>query len=212
MPLLPTHLVVDAFGTIAHLSRPTRPYARLRDFLGSRGAIVEDFAFVAMTQSLDLAGMAAHYGIEVPGRWMEQLERSLFEEVEGLCLSTAAIACMHRLMAAGVVVVIGSNLALPYGIVLKQHLQREGLVVGPLGDESLLGCAFSYEMGCVKPSLAFYGTIATAYPNRSVFMMVGDKQEEDHDAPIRLGWQAAPPLPRSKDALEWTRILTSFNG
>ena len=208
----PTHLVVDAFGTIAHLSTPIRPYARLRNFLAASGAGVEDFPRVAMTRPLGLAGLASFYGVEVPSGMMQSLEDSLFEELEGLRVSESAIECLANAVAGGLGVIIASNLGMPYGVALMHVLRGAGLAPGPIDSAAGLACAFSYQMGAVKPEAKFYESIKTASPPGSVFYMVGDKQQEDEVAPRAAGWLADRAQHRATDPVAWKTMTDLVKG
>lgn len=208
----PSHLVVDAFGTIAHLSLPTRPYAQLRSLLADSGAEVGDFPRIAMTRPLGLAGLASFYGVDVPSARMQRLEDDLFQEIEGLRVSESALRCLEWLVSRGVGVVIASNLSMPYGVALMQVLRGAGLIPQPIDSASGVACAFSYQMGTLKPQTDFYETIASHRPSGSSFYMVGDKHEEDELAPRRAGWGSAPALPRATDPKAWELILRRFGG
>ena len=163
-----------------------------------------------MTRPLGLAGLAEHYGVEVPMARLRAMEEALFEETESLIVSPAALNCLRGLIRRGVKILIGSNLALPYGVALRHALRGAGLNPERLGGPSGIACAFSYEMGLIKPDPRFYAAIAASAPRTALFLMVGDKQQEDHDAPVAQGWAAAPARLRAFDASEWEVIEGLF--
>jgi hypothetical protein len=179
-------IVLDAFGTIAQLTHPLRPYSALREILAERGIIVDDFPVRAMTAPLSLAGLAKHYGVELSMEQMMQLEANLFQDLSGLTLAPGLL----HLQEIGIRVVIGSNLGLPYGVVLERMLASQGVSLESLSPSARFGKAFSYEMGQIKPSPDFYTKIETmmGLPAHS-FLMIGDRPEEDRAAPMAGGWQ-----------------------
>lgn len=173
----------------------------------SPSADVSDFAVVAMTRPLDLRGLADHYQVEVPALTMNALERDLREEIASLEISPGASEALSRSMDAGLLVVIGSNLALPYGQALRAKLSDLGLQAESLAGAGRLRAAFSYEMGAIKPHEAFYGQIQQATSlDGACILMVGDKAEEDHFGPVRAGWQAAAAINRTGDPALWAEI------
>lgn len=204
----PGCVVVDAFGTIAYLSRPTRPYARLRLALEAGGVDVSGFPLLAMTSPLGLAGMASHYGVHLPLPFLEAIEHDLYDEIASLSLSPGAVDALSRALTAGCSVVVGSNLALPYGSALKVALSAAGLELGAINGAGKLRAAFSYEMGYVKPQPEFYDAVADAVGEAPCnILMLGDKLVEDHDAPARSGWRVGPATNRTADAAGWDQLF-----
>lgn len=205
-------VVLDAFGTIAKLSAPQKPYALLRELLSVHGALVDDFPVRAMTTPATLSGLAAHYGVEVPMARLSALEEGLFQDLSGLVLAPGAAAAIAGLREAGIRVAIGSNLGLPYGVVLERMLAAQGLLLEPLSASANFGRAFSYELGHVKPSPDFYEKIELlmGLPPDS-FLMIGDRPEEDRAAPLARGWQAEWVFNRVEASPEvWSELLDHF--
>lgn len=205
-------VALDAFGTIAKLTAPRRPYAFLRDELASRGANVDDFPVRAMTTKLTLSGLCLSYGIELPLSKMNEVEDRLFEDLSCLALSPGAADAIGEMVGRGFSVVIASNLGLPYGVVLERMLSSHGLDLMPLSARSSLSKAFSYEVGQIKPAQEFYANIdgALALPSSS-FLMLGDKAEEDQAAPRIRGWQAKDPVDRFDNApWVWEELLSQL--
>lgn len=184
-PPLPNTVVFDAFGTLVTIAKPTRPFARLRHYLSTRGADVSRFSRLAMTQPISLAGLAHLHGIEAPMALLGSLEADLQKELESVRPFPEAMEVLRFLLGQGVTVVVGSNLGWPYGTVVRSVLESAGS----------LRMAFSYEMGVMKPEPAFYQEVAQSVRPASVvglpsLFMVGDRRQEDYEAPLAAGWTA----------------------
>lgn len=184
-------VVMDAFGTIAQLSHPQRPYSLLREIIEAHGAPVENFAVKAMTTPSTLAALASQYEVGIPMKQFADLETALFEDLNGMEIADGASVAIQSLIEKGIRVVIGSNLALPYGIGLLRMLSAQGLHIDQLASDKMLMRAFSYEIGEIKPHSAFYKKVEDTIGLESdSFLMVGDRPEEDREAPLGCGWQA----------------------
>lgn len=184
-------VVLDAFGTIATLTSPQRPYSVLRDMLAVRGATVDDFAIRAMSTPSSMANLAMYHGVDFSMEQMSHLDGVLFKDLSGMELATGIVSTITRLVEGGIRVVIGSNLGLPYGVLLERMLATHGLLLEEMSPTAKLARAFSYEMGHIKPLPSFYEKIEHDMklpPN--AFLMMGDRHEEDRIAPLARGWQA----------------------
>ena len=198
-------LVLDAFGTIAHLPAKTRPYALLRDQLAAAGRPIEGFAQNVMTHPWDMKDAARYYGgADID---LRQAQAALVTDLATMVVLPAAISCIGK-VCTHLPVVLGSNLALPYGERLCELLRQHGLVVSAHPSAGGLSAGFSYVLGHVKPDPRFYERIGEGIncPPAAV-LMVGDRQDEDFHAPRRAGWSALPPFDRSQSAQAWSEVL-----
>ena len=187
-------IVFDAFGTLVHITAPTRPYAALRAHLEALGVERDaDFPRRAMTGRWSLRDLAAH---PVEDSILEGFETGVVEEVDSVVPFEDAPLAIEQALNRADRVIIASNLAWPYGRAVEQWLSQWG-PVAPLGEASdaRLLTAFSFDVGYVKPEPAFYRWVTSALagvankPSSALRLaMVGDKQAEDCDAPTAAGW------------------------
>lgn len=184
-------VVMDAFGTIAQLSRPQRPYSLLREIIAAHGTSVENFGVKAMTTPSTLSALASHYDVDISMKQFKDIETALFEDLEGLKIADGASEAILALIEKDIKVVIASNLALPYGVGLLGMLKAQGLDVVQASPDKMLTRAFSYELGDLKPNATFYQKIeSTIGLEPESFLMLGDRPQEDRAAPLACGWQA----------------------
>lgn len=196
----------DAFGTIARLQVRTHPFRQLKALLQMEGAEVEDFALRAMSSPQSFCELASHYGVALPMARLGQLDADLRAELEGMVLYPEALDVLVQALGTGRDVVVASNLAWPYGHTLTQLLQAAGLTLAPLGAQSSVSTAYSYELGHCKPAPEFYAQIQSAFGVRPhECMLVGDRLEEDVRGPLRAGW-APSRLVGDDPARAWMQI------
>lgn len=180
-------VVLDVFGTLAYIQRPHRAYSILREALAPVDAAA--FGRLAMTRPLTPAGVVAALGRRMDPQALDGIERLLWDEVASVRLYPETLAVLGELLAQGTRVVLGSNLALPFGSALEPLLDA----VGPWQrlDEQPSGqalTAYSYDLGHLKPDPLFYAHIQQAVGGE--ILMAGDRREEDWQAPTRAGWRA----------------------
>lgn len=199
----PTAVVFDAYGTLLSNPGTTRPFAQLKKAIAARGMDVSDFAHRAMTSRHTFSSLAQSYGVTLPMGMLARLEAELMEELMGIRPYPEAERAIRHVLHRGAVVVVGSNLAWPYALPIQALLDA---VVGRLPNESYsasrVRTAFSFDLGALKPSPAFYQAVldslaADGVESSRVFM-VGDRQAEDVDGPVAAGWSAWR-VDRSKD-------------
>lgn len=191
-------IVFDAFGTLVQIGRPLRPYASLRQALEGRGVRTDQFAVQAMITRHSLAELAAESGCSLPLDVLAPFERAVAEEVASVVAFPDASAALARALECADRVVVGSNLALPYGAPVVAWLSQWG-EVEPLasGAQARLLTAFSFDLGQLKPNAGFYQEVGQRLAQLSgkpvgalKVAMVGDKQAEDCTGPRAAGWQA----------------------
>lgn len=202
-------MVFDAFGTLFQIQNPLRPYAQLRCLLQASGVPVSDaYPHQVMTRSLSLKDVAALHQYHLKESEDVFLHDLLKEELESIVLFEDALDVLKHYLDNEYLVIIGSNLALPYGEVVENLLSPLGSI-SKWNETAMLRVAFSYEIGELKPSPRFYQKIEDELKlsgnvsKDASFFMVGDKREEDYLAPTRCGWQAwqvKRPLQSLKDS------------
>lgn len=189
--------VFDAFGTLVQIKNPQRPYAELKALLNSKGVFVaSDYSRIVMTRPLNFEEVAFLHGCSLSESENSFLNEMLEEELASIEPFEDSLMALERCVSRGDLVVVGSNLAKPYGKVVEDLLQAFG-VVGRWNQEGcLLRTGFSFDLGLVKPEIDFYkeiefGIRASAELSKDVkFFMVGDKEQEDCLAPQKLGWNS----------------------
>lgn len=185
-PAPDTTLVLDVFGTLAYISRPHRAYSLLRESLGETG---QGFAVEAMSAPMGIVELAGKRG-RVDTQVLAGIERMLLDEVASIRLYPDTIAVLGELLSQGTRIVLGSNLALPFGAALEPLLEAVGpwMRLGE-GEAGPALTAYSYDLGLVKPDPDYYQAIAEELGVAPAeLFMIGDRQDEDFQAPSRAGW------------------------
>jgi FMN phosphatase YigB (HAD superfamily) len=178
-------LVLDAFGTIVRINRRMNPYQELIREGRRQGCDLEsDGAHFLMTANMSLVEAAAHRGISLSPAKREQLIRALEQELASIEPFPDALEAMSRLQGAGVKLGICSNLASPYGPVIRKLFPN------------LDGYAFSYEVGAIKPDTIIYQSICIQMDvepghhfssEQGRVLMIGDSKKCDQDGPRLIG-------------------------
>ncbi|MGE8450437.1 MAG: HAD family hydrolase, partial [Pseudomonadales bacterium] len=146
MPIIAA--VFDAFGTVVRIERKRHPFRQLLRIGAQQGRKPNagDLHHL-MTSSLTLEDAAELFGISLSADQLKSLQHDLDVELESISLYPDAIEALRMLKDRGIATGICSNLALPYGPVLKSLL----------GDMD--GFALSYELGMMKPHKGIYRDI-----------------------------------------------------
>lgn len=178
-------VIFDAFGTVVQIGRKRHPYRqllRLGALQGRRPSAADLHRLMTANLSLDAA--AETFGIGLSAEQMKSLQYDLEDELDSITVYPDAIDAIRLLKAEGVVTGICSNLAAPYGPVLRQHFS------------DVDGFALSYEVGMMKPQPGIYHEIChqlgvapalgAAYSGQRV-MMIGDSVQCDRDGPGAIG-------------------------
>jgi len=175
--------VFDAFGTLVEIQRPTHPFRQLIQEGRRQGRKHQpDDLRVIMTHQLSLAEAASAFGISVTADTLGRLEQSLENELASIRPLPDALRAVEMLQAAAVRVGVCSNLASPYGPVIRQIFPY------------LNGYGFSYQLSVMKPDPAIYratceqlGVNLGCDEAEGRVFMVGDSARCDRDDPRQLG-------------------------
>lgn len=180
-------VIFDAFGTLLEIQHRTNPYRALLQEGRKQGRpIGADDVRTLMTQSLPLAAAAEVLGIQVSDQRLMELEAMLRQELESIVPYPDAAPAISTLIAAGLKIGICSNLAAPYGPVVREHF--------PCTD----AFAFSYEVGEMKPDRYIYESICKdlgvapghLFGDQGGAVMIGDSLKCDCHGPRAAGIRA----------------------
>ncbi|MCF5029627.1 HAD family hydrolase [Pseudomonas syringae] len=175
MPI--TTAIFDAFGTLLQITAGTRPYRKILQLGIEQGRRPgANDAEVLMSAPMDLREAADFFGIRVEPILMDQLEAGLHDELARIEAYPDGLAAVAALQAAGIKVVVCSNLAKPYAAAIKRLYP------------TLDGYAYSFAIGAIKPSKEIYKRatqLVRASPHEA--WMVGDSKRCDCDGPTAFG-------------------------
>lgn len=177
--------IFDAFGTTVQIKCKRHPFRQLLRIGAKQGRKPRAADLhCLMTSSLGIERAAELFGISLNANELRSLEHDLVEELESITVYPDAIEAFRRLKAAGVATAICSNLASPYGPVLRRLL----------GDVD--GFALSYELGMMKPHEGIYLDVCNQLavrpqwdhsPSAERVVMIGDSRPCDRDGPRAVG-------------------------
>lgn len=181
-------IVFDAFGTIVRISKRTNPYGALLKEGRRQGLVLTpDSTHFVLTANLSLDQVADHLRIELSFLKRAELNDALGKELASIEPYPDALAAIDCLQEAGVVIGICSNLAHPYGPVIRTAFPRVQFH------------AFSYELGVMKPDPSIYlamcremglethhAELENAHARIGV-VMIGDSRKCDRDGPTAVG-------------------------
>lgn len=183
MPIVAT--IFDAFGTVVQIGRKRHPYRqllRLGALQGRRPSAADLHRLMTANLSLDAA--AETFGIGLSPEQMKSLQHDLEDELDSITVYPDAIDALRLLKAEGMATGICSNLAAPYGPVLRQRLSHVD------------GFALSYDVGVMKPHPGIYREICHQLGvtpsldmphSRERVAMIGDSVQCDQDGPRAVG-------------------------
>lgn len=183
MPIMA--VIFDAFGTVVQIGRRGHPFRKLLRLgaLQGRRPSASDLHRL-MTSNLNLDAAAETFGIYVSPEQMKSLQHDLEDELDSIRVYPDAIDALRVLKTEGVATGICSNLAAPYGPVLRQHLS------------DVDGFALSYDVGVMKPHPDIYREICHqlgVFPGLNMphsderVAMIGDSVQCDRDGPKAVG-------------------------
>ncbi|WP_409487834.1 HAD family hydrolase [Pseudomonas promysalinigenes] len=177
--------VFDAFGTVVHIKRKHHPFRRLLRIGAQQGRRPSGIDLhCLMTSNLSLEAAADRFGITLSSQQLTSLQQDLDDELESISVYPDAVDALLMLKAQGIVTGICSNLAAPYGPVLRKLLC------------DVEAFALSYEVGMMKPQEGIYRNICDQLqvrPNRGMtpsgerVMMIGDSLQCDQIGPEAIG-------------------------
>lgn len=170
----------DVFGTLVRIERPTRPFRRLVRALHEAGRPRQaDDGMRAMSNVLSLRHAAELFGGVVSEQTLLALEADLAEELRSITVFDDVAPTLTALRDRGIKIALCSNLAAPYGPPVLDLL--------PVKPDF---CAWSYEVGAVKPQDAIYRYLCEGIDCRpDEVLMIGDTPEADMLGPRRFGMQ-----------------------
>lgn len=178
-------VVFDAFGTIVRIGERTHPYVALfRESRRQGVAINLGSTGLAMTMNLSFDELASRLGIVLSSSKRKELNRALEQELTSIEPYPDAIEAVSLLQNSGIRLGICSNLATPYGPVVRRLFPE------------MDGYAFSFELGVMKPQSAIYRSVCSQmgikpghYLSRDEdeVIMIGDSKRCDRDGPRSVG-------------------------
>ncbi|WP_458130267.1 HAD family hydrolase [Pseudomonas sp. Z2-11] len=180
-----TGVVFDAFGSIVRINDRTSPYVVLfREGRRQGVPISPGLPGLAMTTNLSFVELASRLGIVLSSSKRKELNRALEQELSSIKAYPDAIEAVSRLQNAGIKLGICSNLAAPYGPIVRRLFPE------------MDGYAFSFELGIMKPEPAIYRSICNQMGvvpgyffdlKTERVVMIGDSQRCDRDGPRKVG-------------------------
>jgi FMN phosphatase YigB (HAD superfamily) len=178
-------VIFDAFGTVLRISQRTNPYRNLlREGRRQGLELSPDSIRIAMTMNHSIYEIASHLGIHLTRAKSVELSSALERELSSIHAFPDAKMAIALLKESGVKVGICSNLAAPYGPVVREIFPQ------------LDGYAFSFELGVMKPDTAIYHSICSLMEvepghyfssEHGRVMMIGDSKKCDQDGPRLIG-------------------------
>lgn len=165
-------VLFDAFGTLLKIQNARNPYRLLLKIGISQGRrpLLDDAA-VLLSNPLDMRGAAERFGISADHSQMVELENLLQAEIAGIEPYQDALEAVQILQAAGIIVGICSNLAMPYAEAVERLFPTVRLH------------AYSFSVGAIKPACEIYRFSAAMLgtPSVSNIAMIGDSLRCDRD-------------------------------
>ncbi|WP_257605601.1 HAD family hydrolase [Pseudomonas amygdali] len=178
-------VIFDAFGTVLRIGQRTNPYRNLlREGRRQGLEFAPDSIRIAMTTNHSIYEIASHLGIHLTRAKREELSSVLERELSSIQAFPDAKTAIALLRQAGVKVGICSNLAAPYGPVVRGIFPQ------------LDGYAFSFELGVMKPAPAIYQSICSQMEvepghyfssEHGRVLMIGDSEKCDQYGPRSIG-------------------------
>lgn len=178
MPI--TVVVFDAFGTLVQIGERLSPYRKLMQWMRDNGRQPQaDDTGRIMSQPAGLAGVASLFGVSPPIELLAAWEAELHAELGTVQLFPDSFSTVMRLRTAGYRIGLCSNLAAPYGMLVK-------VLLPPLDAYAL-----SYEAGAVKPEPSIYCYLLDQLKCvASDVLFIGDTPAADLDGPLAFGMSA----------------------
>lgn len=178
-------VIFDAFGTLVRIVQRTSPYRELIREGRRQGVVVNPASLhITMTTRLSITDIASHLGVSLTPSKREELESALELELSSIQPYPDAVDAISRLQNSGIKLGICSNLAAPYGPIVRSLFPKVD------------GYAFSFELGVMKPEPAIYQSICNQMgvePGRFFsletgrVLMIGDSPRCDRDGPRTVG-------------------------
>jgi len=143
-------VIFDAFGTLVDIRRRTNPFrALLLEGRNNGRKYRSDDVHTLMTVPLSLEAAADHLCIQVSQTKLQQLQALLDEELDSIVAFEEAPLAVAELEQAGLKIGICSNLAAPYGAIVRRLFP------------TVCATGFSYEVGVLKPDPLIYQAVCS---------------------------------------------------
>lgn len=169
-------VIFDAFGTLVDIRRRTNPFrALLLEGRNNGRKYRSDDVHTLMTVPLSLEAAADHLCIQVSQNKLRQLQALLDEELDSIVAFEEAPLAVAELKQAGLKIGICSNLAAPYGPIVRRLFP------------TVCATGFSYEVGVLKPDPLIYQAVCSnlgvvpgqLFGGKGVAVMIGDSLWRD---------------------------------
>lgn len=173
-------IVFDAFGTLMTIGRRRGPYRQLMQWLYRHGReeLPSDAAQI-MSLNLSFHELARQFRANVPSKKLASWEADLVDELKSIALFEDVPEAISCVRAAGLGVGLCSNLAAPYGMVVRTLLPDFDFYT------------MSYEVGVVKPDPRIYSVVLQAAQcSAADVLFIGDTVIADVEGPTLHGMQA----------------------
>lgn len=177
-------VVFDAFGTLLWRQAKLNPYRELlrEGALQGRKPRADDVRRI-MSLDCDLAGIASLLGIELPADRQREIQSLIEVDLSWIRAYPDAQAAIDLLLRHGIVVGVCSNLAQPYGPVIKSLFP------------ALHAYAYSYELGVLKPDPGIYAWVRKTLAGKQgaeegePIWMIGDSLRCDRNGARAAGFK-----------------------
>lgn len=170
-------VIFDAFGTIVQIGNAKHPYRKILKHGKAQGRCVgaKDVEAI-MSNPLDLKQAAAYFGITVEPAHMAEITSGLNDELTSIMAFKDAKSCIATLKSEGIKVGVCSNLAMPYGEIVRRIFP------------DLDAYGFSFAENVMKPDPRIYQAVLSELDvDASSTWMIGDSQRCDREGPMALG-------------------------
>lgn len=177
----PQLVIFDLYGTLVQLGGQSHPFRTIMRWARQNGRSPRpEDARTLMTSAGTPTEIFSIMGISPPDHMLSQLEAEVEKELADLRLFEDVLPLLNQLVDWQVPIVVCSNLAQAYGVVVDRLLPRI----------PLLRC-LSYDVGYIKPEREIYQWIVerVAVPPENC-LFVGDTRLTDYDGPRCFGFQA----------------------
>jgi HAD superfamily hydrolase (TIGR01549 family) len=172
----PELVIFDLYGTLVKFGVMHHPFRRLMKW----ARVNPNDARTLMTINKDLTGLANHLEIDAPLTLLEELTANIEAELAELSLFDDVALVLVALEHMQIPVAICSNLAQPYGAIVKTLL-----------SDFALQLFLSYEIGHIKPEPEIYDLICRSNNiSPSSCLFIGDTYIADFEGPRKMGLQA----------------------
>lgn len=173
-------VIFDAFGTLVHLGKQHSPFRQLMKWAQSQAGIPKPKQMKGlMTRPLDINQAAELLRVSPPGSMLAQWQCELQAEIDSMAVYSDSLTALKYLRRGGHRIGICSNLAMPYGVALRDLLPELDVYV------------LSFEVGMVKPDRAMYQYILNRLDcEPSAVLFIGDSKKADFSGPRSVGMDA----------------------